>query len=68
MAIVTSAVLWLSQPILRQEATSNKDADLPGHYMLPDNSRLMVYGQRQWFTPCAWDNWDCHVSVQQPTL
>jgi hypothetical protein len=47
-----------------QEVTGNRKGDLPGQYTLPgsSSSSLVVYGPRQWFTPCAWNEWHCSVS------
>jgi hypothetical protein len=46
-----------------QEVTGNIKGDLPGQYSLPGNNSLVVYGPRQWFTPCAWNDWGCSVSA-----
>ncbi|WIA15093.1 hypothetical protein OEZ85_001787 [Tetradesmus obliquus] len=51
-----------------REVTGNSKGDLPGLYTLPgssssSSSRLVVYGPRQWFTPCAWNDWGCSVRV-----
>ncbi|WIA35277.1 hypothetical protein OEZ86_003736 [Tetradesmus obliquus] len=51
-----------------REVTGNSKGDLPGLYTLPgssssSSSSLVVYGPRQWFTPCAWNDWGCSVRV-----
>jgi hypothetical protein len=44
-----------------QKLVSNAKADLPGRYDLADGSRLVVYGAKQFFTPCSWNDWGCAV-------
>lgn len=38
-----------------------KASHLPGWYQGPNGTALRVYGPKEWFTPCAWDDWECMV-------
>lgn len=46
-----------------QKLIGNAKADLPGAYTLADGSKIAVYGPKQWFTPCAWNDWTCAVRL-----
>lgn len=53
---------------MQDEFGIGSSADLPGSYRSRGNTTARVYGPGQWFTPCAWDDWTCQVSVRRAGL
>ncbi len=46
-----------------QRYTNMTTSTYPGTHHTPGGHHAHVYGQGEWFTPCSWDDWPCHVAL-----